>query len=73
VLAELGVGTNDAATITGKVLEDEKVYGTVHLAFGNNMHFGGVNDVQYHADGVITRPTLVVDGEVLIEDGKPSF
>lgn len=72
-VAELGVGTNDAATITGKVLEDEKVYGTVHVAMGNNAHFGGTNDVPYHADGVITRPTLAVDGEVIIEKGRPIF
>jgi len=72
-VAELGVGTNDAAKIIGKVLEDEKVYGTVHVAMGNNAHFGGVNNVQYHADGVITRPTLTVDGNSIIEDGVTRF
>jgi len=72
-VAELGVGTNDHATITGKVLEDEKVYGTVHVALGNNAHFGGVNNVPYHADGVITKPTLAIDGEVVIENGEPRF
>ena len=72
-VAELGVGTNDAAQIIGKVLEDEKVYGTVHIAMGNNAHFGGVNNVQYHADGVITKPTLTVDGKPIIEDGVAKF
>lgn len=72
-VAELGVGTNDAAIITGKVLEDEKVYGTVHVALGNNAHFGGVNEAPYHADGVITGPTLEVDGRAIITDGKPLF
>ena len=72
-VAELGVGTNDAAIITGKVLEDEKVYGTVHVALGNNAHFGGINEVPYHADGVITKPTLAIDGQVIIQDGEPIF
>jgi leucyl aminopeptidase (aminopeptidase T) len=31
-LAELGVGTNDRATLTGNVLEDQKILGTVHVA-----------------------------------------
>jgi leucyl aminopeptidase (aminopeptidase T) len=72
-VAELGVGTNDAAQIIGKVLEDEKVYGTVHVAMGNNAHFGGVNNVQYHADGVITKPTLTVDGTSIIDNGVAKF
>lgn len=72
-VAELGVGTNEAARIIGKVLEDEKVYGTVHVAMGNNAHFGGVNNVQYHADGVITKPTLTVDGNAIIEAGLTRF
>ena len=33
-LAELGVGTNERAQLTGNVLEDEKILGTVHVAFG---------------------------------------
>jgi leucyl aminopeptidase (aminopeptidase T) len=72
-VAELGVGTNDAATITGKVLEDEKVYGTVHVALGNNAHFGGTNNVPYHADGVITHPTLEIDGRPIITNGQADF
>jgi leucyl aminopeptidase (aminopeptidase T) len=72
-VAELGIGTNDAARVIGKVLEDEKVFGTVHIAFGNNLHFGGVNDVPYHADGVLTHPTLELDGTVVIRDGLPVF
>jgi leucyl aminopeptidase (aminopeptidase T) len=70
VLCELGVGTNDRARVSGVVLEDEKVLGTVHLAFGNNVGFGGTNDVPFHVDGVVHRPTLEIDGELLIRNGE---
>jgi leucyl aminopeptidase (aminopeptidase T) len=73
MVCELGVGTNEKAIITGVVLEDEKVLGTVHVAFGNNVHFGGTNDVPFHIDGVITTPSLRVDETVLIERGVPRF
>ena len=69
-IAELGIGTNDKARLTGKVLEDEKVKGTVHVALGNNTGFGGIVDVPVHLDGIMTRPTLAIDGKVIIEDGK---
>lgn len=41
VLGELGIGTNMYAELSGRVLEDEKVDGTCHLAFGHNDFFGG--------------------------------
>ena len=72
-VAELGVGTNDRARITGTILEDEKILGTVHVAFGNNASMGGTVRVPFHLDGVILAPTLVVDGEILLEDGNPRF
>ncbi len=68
-IGELGVGTNDRAMITGKVLEDEKVLGTVHIAIGNNVGFGGTIDVPSHLDGIVLKPTLVVDDTVVIADG----
>jgi leucyl aminopeptidase (aminopeptidase T) len=69
-VAELGIGLNPKAKITGIILEDEKVIGTVHIAVGNNLSFGGDNDVKLHLDGVITKPTVYVDGKVLMEKGK---
>lgn len=69
-LAELGVGTNYMAIITGEILEDEKVAGTVHLALGNNMSMGGTVDVGFHVDGIITKPTLKIDDTYLLKDGE---
>lgn len=68
-IAEFGVGTNDAAIITGSILEDEKVSGTIHLALGNNVSMGGSVDVPLHLDGLIMRPTVELDGKLLMKDG----
>jgi aminopeptidase len=69
-LAELGVGTNYMAIITGEILEDEKVAGTVHLALGNNVSMGGTVDVGFHVDGIITKPTLKIDDTYLLKKGE---
>lgn len=68
-LAELGIGTNDKARVTGVILEDEKIYGTVHIALGSNDTFGGVVAAGIHVDGVMTRPRLELDGRLLVFDG----
>jgi leucyl aminopeptidase (aminopeptidase T) len=71
MLAEIGIGTHPTARLTGAVLEDEKIAGTVHLALGNNLGFGGSNDVRIHVDGVIMKPTLITNsGEKIIDNGK---
>jgi leucyl aminopeptidase (aminopeptidase T) len=69
-LAELGIGTNPAAKLTGKILEDEKVEGTVHLAFGTNTGIGGENEASVHIDGVIRDPTVTLDGRVIMRGGQ---
>jgi len=69
-IAEFGIGTNDSARLSGILLEDEKVMGTVHLALGNNVTMGGSVNVPIHVDGVITKPTVYIDGKLLMEKGK---
>ncbi len=69
-VAELGIGLNPKAMITGNILEDEKVVGTAHVALGNNTSFGGTNDVQIHLDGVLNNPDILVDGVKLMEKGR---
>ena len=69
-LAELGIGTNPKAILTGNILEDEKVRGTVHFAFGNDLTYNGSNDIPVHLDGVLINPTLKVDGKIIMEDGE---
>jgi leucyl aminopeptidase (aminopeptidase T) len=69
-LAELGIGTNDKATLTGNVLEDEKILGTVHVAFGASAGIGGTVSVPVHLDSVVLEPTLDIGGTRVIEAGR---
>ena len=69
-LAELGVGTNERATLTGNILEDEKILGTVHIAFGASAGIGGTVAVPVHLDALIEAPTLDVGGARVLEDGR---
>lgn len=69
-LAELGVGTNDRAELTGNMLEDEKILGTVHVAFGASAAIGGTVSVPIHLDVVVLDATLEVDGQRVLEDGR---
>ena len=69
-VAELGVGTNEKAILTGELLEDEKILGTVHVAFGASAGIGGTIQVPVHLDCVVMKPTLTVDGETVVRDGE---
>ena len=69
-IAELGIGTNDKVKLSGNLLEDEKVLGTVHIALGNNKSMGGNISVPIHVDGVIKKPTVYFDGKIIMKNGK---
>jgi len=69
-VAELGIGTNKNCKLESNLVEVEKVYATTHIAIGNNKHFGGIIDTPYHADGVILKPTLMLDNKVILKDGQ---
>lgn len=75
-IAELGLGCNDGAVISGIVLEDEKVLG-MHWAYGRSDHIGGTvgvadfsdpshvvhYDTVYPKGGSIEVASLVLDYE----------
>jgi len=56
--------------LIGHPLEDNKVFGTVHIGFGDNSRYGGKIKCAYHAHGVIQKPTVYIDGKILIDNGK---
>jgi len=66
IIAEFGIGANKSAMLCGNVLEDEKVYGTIHIAFGSNVPFGGTNAADVHIDCVVKNPVVYFDGERVI-------
>ncbi len=68
-VAELGIGTNEEALLTGNVLEDEKILGTCHVAFGASAAIGGTVQVPVHLDCVLLEPTVEVDGETIVSGG----
>ncbi|MHA2398060.1 MAG: aminopeptidase [Promethearchaeota archaeon] len=67
-VAELGIGCNPVITkAIGYILTDEKINGSVHLAFGFNKSFGGTSSSQMHWD-FVTAPAVNIDVEY--EDGS---
>ena len=69
-VAEFGIGTNYKAKLTGMILEDEKVLGTIHIAFGNNITMGGRISVSSHLDGLVKEPDVYFDDELVMKKGK---
>jgi aminopeptidase len=69
-VAELGIGTNEKAILTGEILEDEKIAGTCHVAFGASAGIGGTVQVPVHLDCIVMRPTVELDGEAIVRDGE---
>lgn len=82
-IAELGIGCNPYAIVTGNVLEDEKVPG-LHIAYGMSAHLGGKiysdmhQDICYPKGAPIEASSLVLkqkNGESvdLIKDAELQF
>jgi aminopeptidase len=70
-IGELGIGLNPEVTkAVGYVLTDEKIIGTIHLAFGENRGYGGKNESDIHWDVLVMEPTMTVNGTVLMDKGE---
>lgn len=68
-IAELGVGLNPNCKFCGFMLEDEGVYGSVHIGIGTNITLGGTLKAACHYDLIMTGATVVADGVTVLEDG----
>lgn len=69
-VAELGIGTNPAATLSGVVLEDEKIIGSAHVAFGSSAGIGGVVQSSVHVDAIMLEPTIEIAGVTVVAGGR---
>ncbi len=69
-VAEMGIGMNPNCRFTGLMLEDEGVLGSIHIGTGTNITLGGVVKAKSHYDLIMSKPTLELDGEILIDKGQ---
>jgi leucyl aminopeptidase (aminopeptidase T) len=66
-IAEFAFGTNPCGDM---MLATEKAYGTCHVAIGQNTWLGGKNRCSLHADFLIEKPTVTIDGKLVLREGK---
>lgn len=66
VVGEFAFGINSRARFSEEFLETEKKWGTVHVAFGDNLDMpGGKNNSANHMDFMMHKPTV----NVIMQDG----
>ena len=70
-VAELGVGLNPKCILQGIMLEDEGVFGSVHIGIGTNITLGGNVKAAIHYDLLMLQATIELDGKVVLENGRP--
>lgn len=69
-IAEMGIGLNPKCKFTGFMLEDEGVYGSVHIGIGTSITLGGKIQAACHYDLIMTGATIEVDDRVILKDGN---
>jgi len=73
-IAELGIGCNPAIDrAIGYILTDEKIAGSVHVAFGHNLGYGGTSKSCQHWD-FVTDPSATIETadkkDVVMKNGE---
>ncbi len=69
-VGELGLGLNEKNVLCGQMLPDEGSFGNIHVGIGKNLGFGGRVNSPLHLDMVIKQVTCVIDGRVIMKEGK---
>ncbi len=69
MVGEFGIGANPGAKLSKNILEAEKALGTVHFVIGVSENIAEKVS-RKHYELLIEKPTLVVNGETIIKNGK---
>lgn len=69
-IAHFSYGFNPGARLSGKILEDERVFGCIELGIGSQVPSFEVGPASAHTDGIMLNPTLILDDEVIEREGK---
>ncbi|MHA1836214.1 MAG: aminopeptidase [Candidatus Odinarchaeia archaeon] len=72
-IAEFGIGSNPKASRLDNILESEKIKGTVHIAIGDNINFGGKTSSDIHLDFIFPDVNVYFDNILVIEKGRWLF
>jgi leucyl aminopeptidase (aminopeptidase T) len=76
IVGEFAFGINPKARFVQEFLEAEKIIGTVHIAFGDNLDYpGGRNPSKNHMDFLMNHPTVKITKEngesaTILQDGS---
>lgn len=69
-IAQVSFGLNPHCPMEGVMLHDEGVYGTAHIGIGTSVLLGGEVKTLTHFDALMWKPTLSLDGKVVLEAGR---
>jgi len=69
-IAELAIGTNRRCRLEAGLREAKRVWGTAHVAIGDNRSIGGSVQSPVHIDFILTQPTVWLNGQEVVRDGK---
>jgi aminopeptidase len=69
-ISEFGLGCNRRARLSGKVVEEEAVYGVAHVGFGTDIAFRGSVRAGWHVDGCLASATVEVGGRLICKAGE---
>ena len=72
-LAHYSLGFNPGVTkATGRIVEDERIFGCMEFGIGSQGKaiMGKFWTAASHTDGVVSKPTIILDGKYMEEDGK---
>jgi leucyl aminopeptidase (aminopeptidase T) len=77
-IAEFGFGTNPEAELVDHMLQDEKILGTIHIAYGDNTTYFDRNHERYnecdvHWDSLCMEPTVYFGDKLMLNNGEPVF